>query len=282
MHTIDFYIPDVHGRSDLLAKMMSFLQRHARTRDARPRYTFLGDLIDRGPDSRGCMDIAIGAMDRYEGSVILLGNHEHMMLDAIRTNGKSELSGTWGINGGMDTITSYMGRPYVKGLFPALEKKYSRHVEVLKNAPLMADRGGLLAVHAGIDPHTDLSEQGVKTLAWIRDPFLDNADPRTRAVVHGHTIVGLRPVVTENRISLDTGSHENGRLTACIVDPDTWDISFAQATENGVRYIEARRLDRGFGTLLDDPRRVFDADYSPVFEPKAFGAPSVSPGNMPR
>lgn len=266
MHTIDFFVGDVHGRSDLLMKLVTFLQRHARLRGAQPRYTFLGDLVDRGPDSRGCVEIAINAVERHEGSVMLMGNHEHMMLDAIDTDGKSELSGTWAINGGMDTIESYMGKIDIQGLFPSLRTKYQRHVEALRASPLLVERHGMLAVHAGIDPKVELSKQGVKTLAWIRDPFLDNVDPGTRPVIHGHEIIGPRPVVTENRISIDTGANRNGRLTACILNPDTWEISFAQATGSGVRYVEPVRLDRGFGTLLDDPKRVFEADVALVAE----------------
>jgi serine/threonine protein phosphatase 1 len=273
MHTIDFFIADVHGQSDLLMKLVTFLQRHARSRDAQPRYTFIGDLIDRGPDSKGCVDIAIRTIERYEGSVLLLGNHEYMMLDAIDSNGKSELSGSWGLNGGMNTIESYMGAPNVKDLFPTLQAKYAHHVDALRSASLSVERHGLLAVHAGVDRHMDISEQGVDIFAGIRDMrpgsdfrerFLDSVNPQARPVIHGHTIIGHRPVVTENRISIDTGAHRNGRLTACIIDPDTWDISFAQATEAGVRYVSAQRLDRGFGTLLDDPRRVFEVEYVPA------------------
>ena len=266
MHTIDFFIGDVHGRADLLMRLMAFMQRHARTRGAQARYTFLGDLIDRGPESRECVDIAISTVAAHEGSVMLLGNHEHMMLDAIDSDGKSELSGSWAINGGMATIESYMGRIDVQGLFPALRAKYPHHVDALRSAPLMVERHGLLAVHAGIDPKSDLSTQDVKILTGIRDKFLDHADPNQRPVIHGHEIVGHRPEVTENRISIDTGAHAYGRLTACILDPETWEISFAQATASGCRYVAPKLLDRGFGTLLDDPKRVFEGHRAPVVE----------------
>ncbi|MCZ7862799.1 metallophosphoesterase [Agrobacterium salinitolerans] len=264
MQTIDFIIGDVHGRADLLMRLMGFMQRHARARGAQARYTFLGDLIDRGPGSRECVDIAIATVASHEGSAMLLGNHEHMMLDAIDSNGKSELSGSWAINGGMATIESYMGRIDVHGLFPALRAQYPHHVEALRNAPLMVERHGLLAVHAGIDPKSDLASQGVEILTGIRDRFLDHVDPNQRPVIHGHEIVGRLPEVTENRISIDTGAHAYGRLTACIVDPDTWEISFAQATTSGCRYVEPKRLDRGFGTLLDDPKRVFEGQRAPA------------------
>jgi len=86
-------------------------------------------------------------------------------------------------------------------------------------------------------------------------------------VIHGHTIIGPRPEVTENRISIDTGAFDNGRLSACIVDPNSWEIAFAQASERGVCYIEPKRLDRGHGTLLDDPSRIFEARRERVAAP---------------
>lgn len=274
MHTIDFFIADVHGYSDLLINLMSFLQRHASMRDARPRYTFLGDLIDRGPDSRGCMEIAMETVAQHEGSVILLGNHEHMMVDAIDTDGKSELSGTWALNGAFDTIESYIGANDIRHFLSRFESEFTLHLNALRRAPLHIERGGLLAVHAGIDPCLDFSQQGVKVLSWIRWPFLDNVDPRTRPVIHGHSVIGSRPVVTENRISIDTGSYGNGLLTACILDHDTWEISFAQANEVSARYVDPIRMDRGYGTLLDDPRRIFDPEYVPTFDVNSVAAAS--------
>ncbi|MCS4088736.1 metallophosphoesterase [Rhizobium sp. BK176] len=287
MQTIDFFIADTHGESVLLMQLLSFLQRHARSRGAEPRYTFLGDLVDRGPDSKGCVETAIRTIQRHEGSVLLLGNHEYMMLDALDSNGKSELSGSWALNGGMATVESYMGKLDIKGMFPALKANFGHHVAAIRNASLSVERHGLLAVHAGIEWTMDLADQGVDILAGIRDmkpysnfreKFLAHVDPKARPVIHGHTIIGMRPEVTENRISIDTGASRNGRLTACIVDPDTWDISFAQSTEAGVRYIEARRLDRGFGTLLDDPKRVFEAYRSTSAENGVQAASSLSIG----
>jgi serine/threonine protein phosphatase 1 len=180
-----------------------------------------------------------------------------------------------------------MGKLDIRGLFPALNATYKHHVDAMRNAALSVERHGLLAVHAGIDWHLDLGRQGADILSGIRDmtpgsdfreQFHNHVDPNARPVIHGHTIIGMRPVVTENRISIDTGANRNGRLTACIVDPETWDISFAQSTETGVRYIEAKRLDRGFGTLLDDPKRVFEYNHAASAEKVAQSAAGLSIG----
>lgn len=277
MNTIDFFIGDVHGEAALLIKLLAFLQRHARSRNAASRYTFIGDLVDRGPDSRDCVEIAMQAIDRNQGSTLLLGNHEFMLLDVIDSDGKSELSGSWALNGGMATVDSYVGLANTRDFPSMMQDRFASHVALVRNASLSVERHGMLAVHAGTDPGMDISQQGVDILAGIRDMkpgscfrerFLDNIDAKARPVIHGHTIVGNRPVVTENRISIDTGASRNGRLTAFILDPETWDVSFAQATEAGVRYVEPVRLDRGFGTLLDDPARIFGATRRAEQEPK--------------
>ena len=138
-----------------------------------------------------------------------------------------------------------------------INTEYSHHIDALKNAKLYVQRGGLIAVHAGIDPTIKLEEQTERTLLWVRDRFLDYIDADMAPVIHGHTIINELPVVTENRISIDTGAVENNILTACIIDEQTQDISFAHATPNTVRYVEPIKLDRGYGTLMDNPERIF-------------------------
>jgi serine/threonine protein phosphatase 1 len=258
MHQIDFFIGDVHGRSDLLAKLLTQLQRHARSRGAQPRFTFLGDIVDRGSDPRGSMELVCRALDKFPGSAMVLGNHDHMMRDAIDSSGRSNLSGHWGLNGGLETVERYVGSLDIETFVSAMRGRHARHYALLRDAPAFVERGGLVAVHAGVDWTIPLDEQSLKTLTWVRDPFLDYVDPSARPVIHGHSVCGQRPVVTENRIAIDTGAVQNDRLTACIADPSTWEISFAQATPAGVRYIEPLAVDRGHGTLLDDPRRVFE------------------------
>lgn len=257
MTHIDFYIGDVHGRSDLLRRLIPHLVRHAAIRGGAARFTFLGDIIDRGPDSAGCMEVVHQVISSHPGSVLLLGNHERFMLSALDTSGKSEESGYWALNGGLVTIDSYAGRRDISRFFRAMGTTYAHHVAMLRAASTMIERDGLVAVHAGVDRKRPLEDQDIETLTWMRDPFLETVDPHARPVVHGHTIVGKRPVVTENRISLDTGSVKYGLLSAMIVEPATWSVSFVQAHDGGVRYVDPIRVDRGHGTLLDDPTPIF-------------------------
>jgi serine/threonine protein phosphatase 1 len=271
MDRIDFYIGDVHGMFELLSPLVRFLERHASMRGSAARFVFIGDIVDRGPASKECLDLVRDMLERHEGSLLLLGNHEDMMLDAIDTDGKSEAAGNWALNGGMDTVASYAGDIRKVDQFLAMMKTtHADHRAMMRDARLFLLTEGLVAAHAGMDPTIDLEEQTRKALTWIREPFLNYVDPRIRPVVHGHSIVGSKPVVTENRISIDTGGYENGVLTAFIVDHAGWELSFASATGSGVGYVEPERLDRGYGTVLDDPRRVFDKSYSPEYKPREF------------
>lgn len=267
MNLTDFFITDIHGRYDLMSKLLSFLLRHSAMRGTEPRFTFMGDIVDRGPDSKECVETAIQFARRFPGSEILLGNHEDMMLDAIETGGKSEKSGTWALNGGMETVRSYAGNANIRGFLAGFSDggPFEEHFKVLRAAPLSVEREGLFVVHAGVSFDKPFDRQTPNDMLWIREPFLDAVtDGSAPPVVHGHTVVGMRPVVTENRVSLDTGSYENERLTAMIVDHPTWDISFAQASFSGVRYVEPLRLDRGYGTVLDNPARFFERSPTPL------------------
>jgi serine/threonine protein phosphatase 1 len=175
-----------------------------------------------------------------------------MMLDAIKSRGKSQKSGDWALNGGLDTVKSYVGSIYIDRFLEEITGVYRDHLDALRNAALWKSIGPFLVVHAGYLPGTPIESQGADTLCWIRHPFLDNVDADALLCVHGHTIVGELPVITENRISLDTGSHQTGKLTTMVYDPTSTAISFFQTHPRaGIRYIEPKLVDRGFGTILD-------------------------------
>jgi serine/threonine protein phosphatase 1 len=116
--------------------------------------------------------------------------------------------------------------------------------------------------HAGVDRDRPLSRQDLGTLTWIREPFLDRVGKRHHVVVHGHTIFDDGPVVTENRVSLDTGAYWTGVLSAFMIMPSKRLVSFPQATGGTsnveVEEIAPRLLDRGEGTAMDRLGEVFE------------------------
>jgi serine/threonine protein phosphatase 1 len=87
---------------------------------------------------------------------------------------------------------------------------------------------------------------------WIRDPFLDHVGRLQNIIVHGHTVVGDLPVVTENRISIDTGAYHSGRLTAVAIDNGSFRFFQTDGSFKSVVDVEPVLLDRGLGTVFDN------------------------------
>lgn len=224
MHTI-YAIGDIHGYPGLLKSMLEFIRNDAATRKFDPVIYFLGDLVDRGPDSRGAIDLVIRTISEFPGSKLHLGNHDKWFLDAMEGQIGSDIA-MWAINGGIQTLDSY-DMPTKDDSPAGIAQTFPEHVELLKSASLYTRHGGMIFTHAGIDRTLPLADHAEKTFMWVRDPFLmmDSWDDG-RLVIHGHTIFkGIQ--VSPNRISLDTGSFATGVLSCAIYDPAENTISFA-------------------------------------------------------
>ena len=211
-------IGDVHGRLDLLRDLMARIARDNEQRP--PAKTFivlLGDLVDRGPDSRGVIDYFL----RHSGParmVFIKGNHEELFLRVL--DGEEEVVNDWLTYGGYECAESY---GVSKG--STLNAAPGQIIERLRAAVPeshrkflagMADTfrfGDYLFVHAGIRPGIPVEEQAGKDLRWIREGFLDDRSDHGLVVIHGHTIVD-GPEEHPNRIALDTGAYRNDVLTA--------------------------------------------------------------------
>ena len=126
MTSIIYAIGDVHGRSDLLARLIEFIDDHSTRSGRKPRVFFLGDIVDKGPDSRGAMDIVCETLRRWPKSQLLLGNHDFMFLDAM-TN--QRLVWGWYRNGAATTLRPYFG--YVETRF-CLDLRPDRQCDVAR------------------------------------------------------------------------------------------------------------------------------------------------------
>jgi serine/threonine protein phosphatase 1 len=173
---------------------------------------FLGDYIDRGPDSRGVVDLLINAQSQLGKKVICLrGNHEAL---ALSSASDANQSGAWLQNGGGQTLLSY-------GIANAAEIP-SEHLAWFRSLPLCYDDGLRFFVHAGINPCRPLNQQDEHDLLWIREPFLSDDRRYSRLIVHGHTPCKSRlPEQKINRLNVDTGACLGGPLTAAIFDADS-------------------------------------------------------------
>ena len=257
-----YYIGDVHGRADLLAQLLDFIRERAAEKGQAPVIHFLGDIVDRGPDSCGALELVYKTLRECPGSALHLGNHDQWFLQAIETDGEFDDVESWVLNGGWHTMQSYTPAPDPKRAFAYIRSIYGHHVDALRNARRWSENGPFFVAHAGVDPRRDLEVMKATDYAadgmtdpflWVRDPFLLNVDREAMPVIHGHTIMDVLPIVTENRISLDTGAYDTGRLSACLLDPEDRSLTFWQTNPKrlSVAEVEPQMADRGFGTIYD-------------------------------
>ncbi|WP_294078625.1 metallophosphoesterase family protein [Sphingomonas sp.] len=214
-----YAIGDIHGRADLLEDLLVQIEADDAARSpANSTAIFLGDLIDRGPESaqvvQRLMDLGAGS-DRVR---FLMGNHEEVFLKALAGNLKA-LAFFVRI-GGKATILSYgvSEGDYDASDYPELLERLQAsvpqaHVDFLNGFEDMIEIGDYVFVHAGVEPGVALSAQKPQTLRWIRDEFLHHREPFERIVVHGHT-VSDEVEERRHRIGLDTGAFASGRLSA--------------------------------------------------------------------
>ncbi len=216
-----YAIGDIHGRADLLREMHRRIAADAAAHPAADKMiVYLGDYVDRGPDSRGVIDILLDApLDGFR-TVFLKGNHEAFMLAFL--DGDLDAGRGWLFNGGDAALGSYdVPFRYSHGLeqtradlAAALPASHRAFLDTLQ---LHHSAGDYLFVHAGIRPGVALADQDAHDLLWIREEFLDSTADHGRIVVHGHSIERA-PVFRPNRIGIDTGAYATGRLTCLVLN----------------------------------------------------------------
>ena len=229
-----YAIGDVHGRRDLLQDIFDRIE--ARESDLPQAQTFvvmLGDLIDRGPDSRGVLDFLIGRANQGPTLISLMGNHEEMLLAAL-TGDRNALR-RWLANGGDACLRSYDLSPAQlepldgPALVHTLESAIpAAHREFLARCADSVRFGDYRLVHAGIRPGQPLDRQSQSDLRWIRTEFLDSQANHGVIVIHGHS--NLAAVERRsNRIGIDTSAHRTGVLTAIAIEGSN--LQFLQTAE---------------------------------------------------
>ena len=221
-----YAVGDVHGRLDLLDQLLSRIEADVERSPARHNLlVMLGDLIDRGPDSRGVIE----RMRTYRHDAIkpyfLAGNHEEVLLRVL--NGERGVLGDWLKYGGVECLLSYGCNPATfdagneRAALAAIGRAIPQeHARFLASFVDTLSFGDYLFVHAGIRPGVDLSLQSQSDLRWIRSPFLESEGDHGAVVVHGHSI---NPMVEQlpNRIGIDTGAYRTGVLTALALEGES-------------------------------------------------------------
>lgn len=203
-----YALSDIHGCLDKLTRLAARCRADAGSEAH--TFVFLGDYIDRGPDSRGVIEFVMAMQaERPDGVICLCGNHEDMALNAIDDPAEIAL---WVVRNSGDRALASYGVTHPSEL-PA------DHVAWLRALGTHHDDGRRFFVHAGIDPVRPLDRQTRHDMLWMREPFL--SDPRDfgRLIVHGHTPLRTgKPDVRANRVNIDTAAVLGGPLTAAVFE----------------------------------------------------------------
>ena len=261
-----FAIGDIHGRSDLLAALIDEAAREPKLRDKRI-IVFLGDLVDRGPDSLGAIDLAMTAKARIgaDEEIVLMGNHEAMMRLAFDfetpLDDAIDAFETWMANGGDRTMSEFFqtedASEYIddllieaRGSLPARVRDWFESLRVSWRS------GQVLFVHAGVNPRIELEAflaapwnipltklNQDHHWAWVRRPFLDHRPgPEGFSgyfVVHGHTPNDARSKASHAeqiagyRLNLDAGSAMTGIVKMAIIRGRNAEVVSARGTTKG-------------------------------------------------
>ncbi len=224
-----YVIGDIHGRCAQLRNLLDMLPR-----ESQDTLVFLGDLIDRGPDVRGCVEHIIElCRDAPDTVICLRGNHEQMLLDFI-----DEANLIWmdESTGSRHTFAQYTERPLRNQTEEELENARAALIEKLpaadvkffRNLPLYHEDDHAIYVHAGLEDGKHPRDSTEHSLLWTRDQeFYRNY--RGKPCVFGHTPTPFLPLrgrlgrhgiyLCNSAIGIDTGYNLNSPLT-CLSLPD--------------------------------------------------------------
>ncbi len=221
-----YAVGDIHGRFDLLEALYGQIRRDLEARaPLRSVEVFLGDYVDRGPQSREVVEWMLAGKPVTDERICLCGNHEQMLLRALHD---PSAIGHWFGNGGLETLISYKpiprhilaGMTVTAALAEVTAAVPAGHVAFLRDLRRTAEFGDYLFVHAGLRPGRPLEHQDPEDLIWIREPFLSSAADFGKVVVHGHTPAAA-PDIRRNRINIDTGAVFSGTLTCLVLEGET-------------------------------------------------------------
>jgi serine/threonine protein phosphatase 1 len=255
---VGYAVGDIHGRSDLLADLFALLEQRA-DRDVRdggpPIVIFLGDYVDRGPDSAGVLDLLTSARPAGFERRFLRGNHEQAMAAFLD---QPVANRAWLLQGGAETLLSFGVQPPSPVVADQQEwldvaqllrtRMPARHHAFLNSLERYVELGDYAFVHAGVDDSVALEKQTDEALYWSRAAFIASKRRFSHRVVHGHTPVD-QPFIDSRRIAVDTGAYASGTLSAARFEGE--EVTFLSVTRRAapatgiVRPVVAADVDWG-------------------------------------
>lgn len=228
-----YAIGDIHGRLDLLDKILAVCAADTATRPIeRLIYVFLGDYIDRGTWSRETIDRLIEHGAAFE-LIFLKGNHELIAINCLRD---PTLIDQWFRLGGRETLASYgVASDILSDRKKTVETQLAfhnalpqSHIRFFRELKKSFTYGDFFFVHAGVRPDIELTKQTEKDLLWIRAEFLNSNQDFGKIIVHGHTPI-KNIDVRSNRINIDTGAFATGVLTCLVIEGERLSVLSASA-----------------------------------------------------
>lgn len=219
-----YAIGDVHGCREQMVSLLAAIAHHKEGFEGTTHLVFLGDIVDRGPDSSGVIEHLTHAELPADKVTFIMGNHEEIMLDCYDAQGTRYEP--WLRFGGVATMASYgvsrenilSGKVDLSAMMKSNVPK--RHIAFLRSFEDTLTIGDYLFVHAGIRPGIKFEDQSPKDLRWITREFLNSKADHGATVVHGHTI-SPKIVIRKNRIGVDTGCYKSGILSALVLEGAT-------------------------------------------------------------
>lgn len=205
-----FAVGDIHGCHQELETLLSSL-KNAHGAGPDDHFVFIGDYIDRGPDSRGVVDRLLAWKRDCPKTVFLRGNHEDMLLGFLGLGGHS--GEVYLANGGVETFKSYGIEPNGP-ISHIVQQMPKEHIDFYVATELGVVIAEFLFVHAGVSPNASLTEQREHDLMWVRGEFIQSQHDLGKTVVFGHTPFEDVMLHLPFKIGIDTGLVYGNRLTA--------------------------------------------------------------------
>ena len=238
-----YAIGDIHGHPDKLDRALELIEADG---GAGSEVIFIGDYIDRGPDSRAVIQRLIDGLAEGQNWTCLKGNHDRMMEWFFEPEPRHDphlLVGYHWLHeclGGIETLASYGVAVEDRVRLNELQERASlmvpaAHLEFLRNLEITAARGDVFFCHAGIRPGVSLAEQTEEDLVWIRQTFLNYTRPHPKLIVHGHTPVKANEHAG-NHVNLDAGAAYGGDLVPVAIEGTT----FFNLTPRGRKKLKPR------------------------------------------
>ena len=220
-----YAVGDVHGQFEELERVLALIEKDG---GSEAQIVFLGDYVDRGPDSKAVVQRLVDGAAAHPNWVCLKGNHDRYLTrfyDDVTVFDPRTRTGLIWLNpilGGDKTLLSY-GVEAAEDMDLAPIHDATRqlvdqnHIQFLQNLQLYHETDELLFVHAGVRPGIPMTEQQEDDLIWIRDGFLDFNGDFGKLVVHGHTALDFAKH-EGNRVNLDGGAGYFRPLNAAVFE----------------------------------------------------------------